>query len=89
MLYKKKQQTKVTITNDEKEPVAVELLAQSIVKVAKAAQDLLGSRLNERAILVLLADRTSQPMYKIKEVLEAAAGLEKAFIKPRTEPVKK
>lgn len=82
-----KKQPKVTIVNDEKEPIAVEILADSIVKVAKAAQDLLGSRLNERAILVLLADRTSQP--KIKEVLEAAAGLEKAFIKPRTEPVKK
>lgn len=81
-----KKQPKVTIINDEKEPIAVEILADSIVKVAKAAQDLLSSRLNENTICLLISSKTGLAQWKIKDVLRSAADLEKDFLKSKKDP---
>ncbi len=60
----------------QKEDVTHEVLASAIVDIAKAANEMKRSRLTERAILVLLKDKTGVPMEVIKTVLNGAADLD-------------
>lgn len=71
----------IEIVQSEEYPVPLKILADEIVKVSQAAQSILNSRLTNRAILLLIKDRTGLPMNDIDKVLCAAADLEKQFIK--------
>lgn len=65
-------QPKGVIVMDTETP---ELLASAIEDVAKAAKLLLSSRLSNRAIVLLIKDKTSLPMADIQNVLVAASQL--------------
>jgi hypothetical protein len=52
-----------------------EVLASAIEDVADAARRLLGSRLSERAIVLLLHDHSGVPQKQIRAVLNSAANL--------------
>ena len=63
---------------DDTEP---EVLAAAIVETAKAARRLLGSKLNNRAVLVLINNACKVPQGDIELVLNAAATLDTTFLK--------
>ena len=66
---------------DPEAKVGPTVLAEEIVKVSKAASELLATRLNRRALLVLLHDSTGVPMRTIEKVLEGASELESTYVK--------
>lgn len=74
-------ETNPTIIDD----VGPELLASEIAKVSRAAQALLGSRLQRRAVVLLIQDLCpgKPPQRTIENILDAAAKLERAFVKPK------
>lgn len=76
-------QQPVTIKKDEKNPEPMEIIANSIIEVSRGFQKFNDSKLNKRAILVLIKDLTGLPMGEIERVLNAAASLEKWFIKQK------
>lgn len=55
--------------------VTKEMLATAICKLSDSANELLASGLNEKAILVLLADSSKMSKKSIKKVLDAMAQL--------------
>ena len=54
-----------------------DLIADQIEKVADAAQALLGSRLTEKALVLLVAHESRVPQATVRQVLQAAADLRK------------
>lgn len=71
----------IRITQDPNNPEPPEVMARSIVEIAEGARKLLGSRLKERAVLVLLKDATGETLETIRRVLNAAASLDKTYLK--------
>jgi hypothetical protein len=68
------QETKpIVLKNDLEMPA--EVLASEIEKVAKAAQQLLSSRLSRKALLVLLQHSTGLTQHDVGLVLDHAANL--------------
>lgn len=73
---------KVVVKQDEEAPVERPVLAQAIVDISKAARALLDSGLNDRAINLLVADRSGVPITKVGYVLDALRELEDAYCQP-------
>ena len=63
------------------------IIAEHIEHVSKAAEVFNASRLKQKTILVLLKHMTGLPERDIKTVLEAMPLLDKEYLKPR--PAKK
>lgn len=74
-------QRKVTVTQDAERPVPPEVLAQAIVELSAAAKRLAASRLNRKAVIVLLAHDTGLPMKTISLVLDSIGHLEATYLK--------
>jgi hypothetical protein len=75
---------KVTVRQNEEEPVEVEVLAQAIVDIGKAAKRLAASRLNRKAVIVLLAHQTGIGQTVISNVLDGIEALEADYLRPAT-----
>lgn len=71
----------VKIVQDPADPQPVEVMERAIVEVAEGARKLLGSRLRERAVFVLLRDATNESLSTIERVLHAAASLDKNYLR--------
>jgi hypothetical protein len=72
----------VTVKQDDEKPVEVEVLAQAIVDIGNAAKRLASSRLNRRAVVVLLNDMTGIAKGTIEVVLNSLEQLEMRYLKP-------
>ena len=70
------------VKQDEENPVSPEVLAQAIVDIAAGMSRLNASRLNRRAILVLLNDMSGVPKRDIDAVLNGLDSLESYCLKP-------
>lgn len=73
----------INIKTDEKNPQPVELIAESIIEIAAAFQKINSSRLNKRAIILLLHDAIGTSKIGKKEielVLDYAPKLAEHFI---------
>ena len=70
---------KVTVNNE----AGVELLAENIIEVSRAAKRLLNSRLTDRAIVLLIQDCCDRRvgLDTIQAVLRSASTLEATYIK--------
>jgi hypothetical protein len=71
----------IKIVNDPNNPEPPEVMARAIVEIAEGARKLLSSRLNKRAVLVLLKDATRESMETIERVLNAASSLDRTYLK--------
>ncbi len=67
--------TRIAVVQDPDEVVSKEVLAKSICDLSDAANKLLLSGLNEKAIIVLLRDATGQSKGAIKRLLQAMSQL--------------
>lgn len=72
---------KVLVKQEPEKPVEVEVLAAAIVEIGKAAKRLAQSRLNRKAVVVLLAHDTGLGQGTIKTVLDGMESLEATFLK--------
>lgn len=70
-------------TEEEKKArETVEALAANIESMAKGVRAILAGRMTERAIILLIASAAGgMPQETVKKVLEAAATLDKKFLK--------
>ncbi len=74
----------IKIKKNEERPESVELLAQSIIQVAKGFELVLNSQLTQRALIVLIHDAIGQAKItksQIRLVLEALPRLKAWYIK--------
>jgi hypothetical protein len=74
----------VKVTQKENAPeVPTEIIAQSIVDMSRGVRKLVNSRLNERALIVLLKDACGGDvsMQTIQKVLHKLQDLERLYIK--------
>ena len=80
---------KVTVKQDEKKPVPVEVMAASIVSISEGIKKLRASPLNDRALVLLIQHACPQVNYKpvsgkdVRAVLAGIEGLEREYLKPR------
>lgn len=72
---KNKPTPRVTLAQNEAAPVSREVLAEAIVKLSDAAVALRNGGLNQRAVVVLLADKTKLSKQTVKVVVDAIAQL--------------
>lgn len=84
-LRKEKEMAKVKVNfvNKPGEEVPAEIIASSIQHISESMKKLKSSRLNDRAILVLLKDLTSLPGRDIKLVIDSISQLEEMFLKKK------
>lgn len=77
---------KVTIVQGDGEAVSTEILADSIVKISEAAQRLMNSGLNLRAITILLHDSINPRIDRrdIQKVLLALPALSANYVQKKT-----
>lgn len=73
--------TKTKVVQDPEKPIAVEIIAQSIVDISKAMKQISNSSLEERAVVLLIHDLSGVSMGDIKKVLRASRDLEIMFTK--------
>lgn len=71
----------LAIKQDAEDVKPLEVMAAEIIKLSKAAQEIANSKLEKRAILLLIRDITKLPLETIDQVLTAAKDLETYFIK--------
>lgn len=72
---------KVVVKQDAEKPVEVEVLAQAIVDIANAGKRLASSRLNRKAVIVLLAHDTGLGQGTVRTVLEGIESLQSTYLK--------
>lgn len=72
---------KVTVSQNPEKEVPTEIMAEAIVEIAEAARRLRTSRLNDKAILLLLSKSSGQPQHVVKAVLDAAESLAKNYLR--------
>lgn len=71
--------TKDITKDDLFEPIII-----SIQEVADAFNKIKNSKLSEKAILLLIKDACGVPMHEIEKVLNAAATLDKRYLKSKS-----
>lgn len=74
----------VTVKQDEEALVEVEVLAQAIVDISKAAKRLASSRLNRKAVIILLSHQTGVGQTVIGNVLDGLDSLEANYLRPES-----
>lgn len=76
-----KNATKVSVVQEKDKPIEKGILAQAIVDISRAANDLNRGGLNKRAIVALIYDSSKPKVSKrtIRIVLEAIRDLERDF----------
>lgn len=73
--------SRVEITQDEAKPVPVKVIADSIVKIGKAMQDLGKTRLKDDAVALLVANKSGVSITAVRKVLSSLHSLEKDWLK--------
>lgn len=61
--------------------VPAEILAQSIETVSNGMRKILNTRLNKRALMLLIRDACSLSLTEVEKVLDAIENLDKRFLK--------
>ena len=69
------------IQKENAEPIAVEVIAQSIKKISDTMEQINKSKLSNRAIRVLLRDASGESMKSIENILGGLSNLRKYYLK--------
>lgn len=70
-------------TEEEKKArETVEQIATTIAQLSRQVKAILGGRLREETIVILLANMTKLPKYQVEAVLKALVDMEKIYLKP-------
>lgn len=71
------------VHNDGPEPIAAEIIAQSIADIAEGMRKIANTRLTRRAIVTLLHENSKVPRGQIELVLNNLEDLDAIFLKPK------
>ena len=71
----------IKVKKTEGKPESTEILASAITSIGKAADKLLASGLNTKAVIVLLHYETKVPQRDIKTILDGLKRLESWYCK--------
>lgn len=71
----------IEIIQDDKNPIPTQILAASIIEIAKAAKLITQGRLSRNCLAALIKDKTSIPKNTTLMVLDALDSLEKDWLK--------
>lgn len=66
---------------EQKAQQVVEDIATTIAQLSRQVKSLLGGRLKEETIVILLANSTRLPKYQIEAVLKALTDMERDYLK--------
>jgi hypothetical protein len=72
---------KTKIIQSEEKPIAVEILAEEILKISQAMKKINESRLHRKAIIALIHDQSKLGKSHIAIVLNNLDGLERDWLK--------
>lgn len=81
---------KVKVVQEDKAPVAVEVIASAIISISQGVKALRASRLNDRALLLLIQHAApmvgNKPLSQkeVRAVLDGIESLEATYIRKRT-----
>lgn len=73
--------SEIKVVQEPERHIPAEVLAKSIVDISKSMKQLLASRLNRSAILVLVKADTGIPMMDIGRVIDSLVQLESTYCK--------
>lgn len=76
----------LAVKPDPEKPITPEVMEKAIVELSAGVKQMLGTRLNERAIVLMLHDFTGVSKRDIKLTLGGMASLEAAYLKPKKAP---
>lgn len=79
----KKTQQPVTIKKNEQNPEPMEIIAKAIIDVSRGFKKINEGPLNQRVVVLLIKDLTGLSIADIERVLNAAAKLERVYIKQK------
>lgn len=74
---------KMTIKQDENNPVPQEVIAAAIIQIAGAMKKIRESRLSDEAIVALIKDKSGIMKNTIRVVLNNLEDMEKIWLKPK------
>jgi hypothetical protein len=70
----------VVTQSPDVDPVPVEIIAESIVKISKAMEAISKTRLNRRALIVLISESSGTPRTHVKNVLDSLQQLAEDYL---------
>lgn len=59
----------------------VEEIASNIAQLSRSVRQILGGRIKEETIIILIAHTTKLPQYNVKQVLDALKNMEHTHLK--------
>lgn len=71
----------ITVKTNEENPEPLEIIAESIIEISQAVKKINQSRVDRKVVLLLIKHQTGISFSQIEKVLDAAANLEKHYIK--------
>lgn len=71
----------VNVIQDDKAPIAVDIMAAAILDMSHAMKAITNSRLKRDAIVVLIANKTGQYKKTVNDILDNLESLEKDYLK--------
>lgn len=73
--------TNLKIKQDPKNPVPAEVIADALIKLSRAIKVLEETKLNRRAIVILLSHSSRVNMTDVEKVVDSLASMETDWIK--------
>lgn len=79
----------VKITQNPEQPIATEVIAESILRISSGLRKMLSGSLNQKALLLLISEATPTVNGKavgqkvVLAVLQGIQSLEKTYLKPK------
>lgn len=77
---------KVTVIQDEENPIAVDVMASAIVEIGSAMKRISSSKLSRKALVVLIQHDVKLGIGTIEAVLDSLDSLESTYLKPEKKP---
>ena len=77
---------KVNVIQNDESPVSADVLAEAIIEIAAAMKQIASSRLNRKALMVLVNYKTGVGMSSVSAVLDSLDSLERNYLKPKDKP---
>ncbi len=71
------------IQKENAEPIATEVIAQSIVEISASMKRINEGRLNHRALVLLVSQSANVNKTEVEKVLSALSGLEATYLKKK------
>lgn len=73
----------IRVVQNEEEPIPVDIIASAIVGISHSMKKIAESRLNEKALDLLISKDSGVPLYQVRLVRESLNSLEKTYCKPK------